>query len=230
MKSIIIGGGKIGYNLFKTLKERGHQVTLIERDKDVCLKIAEDINTDVIWGDGTDLEVLKDAGIEEAEIVAAVTGTDEENLVICQIAKLSFLTKKTIARVNNPKNTTMFKTLGIDNTVCSTEVIANLIEYELDKENYRIVNTFEHGSMVLAELLICENSLWCDQMIKDLVLPEECVFVSVLHGERVIYPRGDTQLRSGDKALIITNNSVLAILVKEFYDGGNKRWKSKKMR
>ncbi|MGB4440237.1 MAG: NAD-binding protein, partial [Sedimentibacter sp.] len=109
MKTIIIGGGKVGSNLFKILKEKNYEVTVIEQDKDTCLKIAEDISADVICGDGTDLEVLKDAGIEEAEIIAAVTGTDEENLVICQIAKISFNTKKTIARVNNPKNIKMFK-------------------------------------------------------------------------------------------------------------------------
>lgn len=230
MKSIIVGGGKIGYNLFKTLKERGHQVTLIERDKDKCLRVSEDINTEVIWGDGTNLEVLKDAGIEEADIIAAVTGTDEENLVICQIAKMTFNTKKTIARVNNPKNTTIFKTLGIDNTVCSTAVIANLIEYELDHEDYRIVNTFERGSMVLAEIVINKSSLWCGKVIKDLTLPEECVFVSVLRGEKVIYPKGDTLLLCDDKVLIVTNNSVLPVLAKELYDGGNKKWNSKKMR
>lgn len=230
MKSVIIGGGKIGYNLFKTLKERGHQVTLIERDKDTCLKISEDINTDVIWGDGTDLEVLKDAGIEEADIIAAVTGTDEENLVICKIAKMNFDIKKTIARVNSPKNTVIFKTLGIDNTVCSTAVIANLIEYELDNEYCRIVNTFERGSMVLAEILISKSSHWCGKIIKDLILPEECVFVSVLRGEKVIYPRGDTLLLSDDKVLIVTNNSVLPVLIKELYDGGNRNWNSKKMR
>ncbi|MDF2486018.1 MAG: trkA1, partial [Herbinix sp.] len=138
MKTIIIGGGKVGYNLFKTLRERDYNVALIERDKETSLRIAEDFNTDVILGDGTNMDVLIDAGIEEAEIVAAVTGSDEENLVICQIAKLTFSTQKTIARVNNPKNTIMFKNLGIDDTVCSTEVIANLIEFSLDKEDYRI--------------------------------------------------------------------------------------------
>ncbi len=228
MKSIIIGGGKIGYNLLKTLKERGHEVTLIERDKDTCLKIAEDINANVIWGDGTDLEVLKDAGIEESEIVAAVTGTDEENLVICQIAKSSFSNKKTIARINNPKNITMFKTLGIDNTVCSTEVIANLIAFELDKENLRIVKTFERGSMILAEVLIDKNNFWCDKMVKDLELPQECVFVSVLRGEKVIYPRGDTQILCNDKVLIITNKPVLSVLVKKLHNGGTKNAEQKR--
>lgn len=228
MKSIIIGGGKIGYNLFKTLKERGHKVTLVERDKDTCLRIAEDINANVIWGDGTDLEVLKDAGIEDAEIIAAVTGTDEENLVICQIAKSSFSNKKTIARINNPKNIAMFKTLGIDNTVCSTEVIANLIEFELEKENYRIVKTFERGSMLLAEVMVDQNNPWCDKMVKDLELPQECVFVSVLRAEKVIYPRGDTQILNNDKVIIITNKPVLSVLVKKLHNGGTKNAEQKR--
>jgi trk system potassium uptake protein TrkA len=221
MKSVIVGGGKIGYNLLKTLKERGHHVTLVERDKNTCLKISEDIDTDVIWGDGTNPEILKDAGIEEADIIAAVTGTDEENLVICKIAKMNFNTKRTIARVNNPKNTKVFKTLGIDNTVCSTAVIANLIEYELDNENYRIVNTFERGAMILVELLINDGSIWCGKSIKDLALPVECIFISVLRGEGVIYPKGDTRLLGGDKVLAVTNNSVLPVLVKGLYGGGS---------
>lgn len=230
MRSVIIGGGKIGYYLYKTLKERGRRVTIVEKDRATCERIADELDGNVIWGDGTNLDVLKDAGIEDAEIVAAVTGTDEENLVICQIAKLSFGTSKTIARVNNPKNTTMFKNLGIDNTVCSTEVITSLIEYALNEEDYRILNTFGMGSMVLAELAIKEGIVWCDKMIKDLKLPEECVFVSVLRGDDVIYPRGDTQLQSHDKVLIVTNYTVMSQIVDELYEGGKGKWKTKKMK
>lgn len=224
MKTIIIGGGKVGYNLLKTLKERGYEVALVERDKSTCLKIAEDFNTEVIWGDGTNLQVLKDAGIEEADIVAAVTGSDEENLVICQIAKLSFGSKKTITRVNNPKNMIMFKKLGIDNTVCSTEVIANLIEYSFDQEDYRIISILEKGSMVLAELFIRDHNPWSNKTVRELVLPNECVLVSILRGESVIYPRGDTEIISKDKVVIITNKSVLAYLINDLYDGGNNKW------
>jgi len=224
VKTIIIGGGKVGYNLLKTLKERGYEVTLVERDKATCLRIAEDFNTEVIWGDGTNLQVLKDAGIEEADIIAAVTGSDEENLVICQIAKLSFGSKKTITRVNNPKNMIMFKKLGIDNTVCSTEVIANLIEYSFDQEDYRIIGILEKGSMVLAELFIRDHNPWVNTTVRELVLPKECVLVSILRGESVIYPRGDTEIIAKDKVVIITNKSVLAYLINDLYDGGNNKW------
>lgn len=222
MKTIIIGGGKIGYNLFKTLREREFEVTLVERDKETCLKIAEDFDTDIIYGDGTNLEVLKDAGIENAEIIAAVTGTDEENLVICQIAKLSFNTKKTIARVNNPKNMVMFKNLGIDNTVCSTQVIANLIENSLDKEDYQIISTFERGAMILAELNINKENPWSNKPVRELSLPKECVLVSIIRGDSVVYPRGDTIILAGDKVVIITNRTVLSIIASDLFHRGVK--------
>lgn len=224
MRALIIGGGKVGYNLFRTLHERGHCATLVERDKEACMRAADSIGADVIQGDGTDPEVLKDAGIDNAEIVAAVTGSDEENLVICQIAKLTFNINKTIARVNNPKNIEMFRLLGIDTTVCSTAVIATLIENELNRDDIKIVSTFERGSMVLAEVALNQKMVWDGQRIADLTLPEACVFASVLRGNRVIYPKGDTVLYSGDRALLVTNTDTLSILTKEIY-GGVKKWK-----
>ena len=222
MESIIIGGGKIGYNLFKTLKERNYQVILVERDKDTCMKISDELDAEVICGDGTDLDVLNDAGIKDAEIVAAVTGTDEENLVICQIAKISFNIKKTIARVNNPKNIEMFKALGISRIVCSTEVIANMIEYELAREDCRIIQTLGRGAMVLAEITINAENPWCGCQIKELKLPEECVIISVLHDEKVIYPRGNTQIEKDDKVLLITNHPVLTDLMNRLHNRGIK--------
>lgn len=228
MKSIIIGGGKIGYYLLKTLKERNYNVVLIESDKYICKSIAEDIDADIICGDGTDIDVLKDAGIDEAEVVAAVTGTDEENLVICQIAKSTFNISKTIARVNNPKNMAMFKALGVDKTVCSTAVIANLIEYEFDKDNFKIIQAFERGAMILVEIKIDKDSIWCDNFIKDLDLPGECVVTSILRDDKAVYPRGNTRIMEYDNILVLTNNVGLLELKKQFKNGGIKNAKNKK--
>lgn len=127
MDIIIIGGGKVGYYLLKSLHKQ-HDVVLIEKNRAVCEKIAEEFTDMILWGDGTSLEVLKDAAIEDANVVVAATGKDEENIIICQIAKINFNISKTIARVNNPKNIKVFEQLGVDKTVCSTEVIANMIE------------------------------------------------------------------------------------------------------
>lgn len=215
MKSIIIGGGKIGYYLLKTLRERNHEVVLIETDRDTCLEIAEDIDADIINGDGTDLEVLMDAGIEGAEVVAAVTGEDEENLVICQIAKFSFKINKTIAKINNPKNIPMFKALGVDKTVCSTEVIANLIEWEFEKDNVKTVQTFERGSMSLVEIIVENHCPWIDCSVKELDLPEECVIVSIMRNDKVIYPRANTKILKDDRVLAVTNINLVSELKKK---------------
>ena len=220
MKSIIIGGGKVGYYLVKTLNEKSYDIVLIERDNKNCKEIAEDIDVDIIYGDGTDIDVLRDAGIEDAEIVAAVTGADEENLVICEIAKTSFNISKTIARVNNPINMSMFKALGVDKTVCSTQVIANLIEAEFEKESFKIIQTFERGSMILVDIEIESDNRWCDNLIKDLVLPNECVITSILRDEKVIYPRGNTRIQECDNILVLTNTSGLSELKKLFHHGG----------
>lgn len=228
MESLIIGGGKVGFNLLKTLKIKKIHVTLVERSKVTCMKIANQLDTDVICGDGTDLEVLKDAGIEGAEIVAAVTGSDEENMVICQIAKVSFNVPKTIARVNNPKNISMFKALGIDRIVCSTEVIADMIEYELDREDYRIIKIFERGAMVLVEVSISTLNKWCNHTIHKLDLPDECVITSVLREEKVIFPRGNTEILENDNVLFITTHPVLIALMKDFYIGGPNNAKNKR--
>ena len=219
MKSIIVGGGKIGYNLLETLKERGYDVTLIEKDETVCHKIATDCNADIICGDGSDLAVLDDAGLNDADIIAAVTGKDEENLVICQIAKMEFQIKKTIARVNNPKNISMFKALGVNETVCSTEVIAKLIEYEFDNDICKILQTFDRGAMVLVEVTVDKNSRWLNCYIKDLDLPGESVIAAILRNEKVIYPRGDTQILENDNVNLITNKATF-LKIKDYMQKG----------
>lgn len=228
MKSIIIGGGKVGYYLLKTLKEKNFDVVLIETNSRICQSIAEDVDADIICGDGTDLDVLKDAGINEAEVIAAVTGADEENLVICKIAKSAFHISKTIARVNNPKNMAMFKALGVDKTVCSTAVIANLVEYEFDKEQVKIIQTFERGAMILAEVRVDGGSIWNDCFIKDMELPEECVVTSILRDEKSIYPRGNTRILENDSILVSTNNAGLLELKRLLKYGGVKSAKAER--
>lgn len=134
MKALVVGGGKVGYYLFKKLSKDGYDVVLVEKDIELCKKISEELDGEIICGNGSDLEVLKEADISRAEVVAAVTGKDEENLVICQMAKLNFNVNKTIARIKNPENGPIFKSLGVDTTVCITEVIFNSIEDSIDKK------------------------------------------------------------------------------------------------
>lgn len=219
MNAIIVGGGKVGYYLVKTLKGNRINITLIEKDPAVAARISEELGIDVVCGDGSDLEVLSECGIQDVELVAAVTGSDEQNLVVCQIAKTSFKVAKTIARINNPKNIAMFKALGVDKTVCSTEVIADLIEYEVDNDSVRVVQTFEMGSMVLVEVLMRPKSKWLNIAIKDIELPLDCVVVSIVRSGKVIYPRGDTVLLLDDEVLVVTDKESMQTLRKSVCKG-----------
>jgi trk system potassium uptake protein TrkA len=124
MRTIIVGGGKIGSNLIKTLGNK-HKVTLVDLNKNVCNTIADISNDLVIWGDGTDLEILKDAGIGQVETIVAVTNKDENNFIICQLAKL-YSGIRTIAYINNPNNKEYFKKMGIDHIICSADAITSL--------------------------------------------------------------------------------------------------------
>lgn len=210
MRAIIIGGGKVGYFLVKTLLERNMRVTLIEKDKDRASQISKELNIDVLWGDGSDLSILQEANINDCELVAAVTGSDEENLVVCQIVKLSFKNTKTIARINNPKNIKMFRQLGVDKTVCSTEVIANLINAEMVSDGIKIIQTFEMGTMLLAEINISDTHKWLNQEIKNIVLPRNLVVVSILRNDEVIYPKGDTLLHEEDKVVFVCDKETIS--------------------
>lgn len=214
MRAIIIGGGKVGYFLVKTLLERNMRVTLIEKNSERAEQISRELDIDVICGDGSDLSILQEANINDCELVAAVTGSDEENLVVCQIVKLSFKSSKTIARINNPKNIKMFRALGVDKTVCSTEVIANLINAEMVSDGIKVIQTFEMGTMILAEINITKSHKWINQSIKDLVLPRNLVVVSILRNDEVIYPKGDTLLHEEDKVVFVCDKETISGLKK----------------
>jgi len=219
MKAVIVGGGKVGYYLFKTLREKNYDVVLVERERDLCNKIAEELDGEIIWGDGTDPEVLKDVDIEKAEIVAAVTGKDEENLVICQMAKINFNVNNTIARINNPKNSPIFKALGVDKTVCSTEVISNLIEGAIGNDEIKSVQILDRGEIVLLEVEITKKSPWHNKIIKNLEMPEECVIVSIVRNDKVVYPRGQIEIKLGDRVLLVTSLEKKRLLEKVVIGG-----------
>ncbi len=214
MKAIVVGGGKLGYFLVKNLLENNTEVILIERDLDRANQISAELDIDVLCGDGSDLSILKEADIENSELIAAVTGSDEENLVVCQIAKVSYSKSKTIARINNPKNIKMFKLLGVDRTVCSTEVIANLIRNEMNSETIKVIQTFEMGSMVLAEMMIYPKHPWLNKAIKDIKIPHDLVLVSILRENEVIYPKGDTLIQKGDVVMVVSNLETIEVLRK----------------
>jgi len=206
MKIVIAGGGKVGYYLVKTLLPYKHKITLIESKMELCEKIANELNICVINGDGTSIEYLTEARTDEADIFIAVTGKDQENLIACQLAKRNFGVKRTIARVNNPKNISVFEKLGVDKAVSSTSIIADLIEQEVDYKGMVTLMELKGGLITLNELLIPPNSPIINKCLKEMHLPKGSLLISVIREDEVIIPSGSTIIYEGD--YIITASSM----------------------
>lgn len=204
MNVVVVGGGKVGYYLTKTLLSKGHNVSLIEKNEERCRRIAEEFDILIINGDGTNMYDLADAGTDRADVVAAVTGSDEENLVVCQMAKRKFGVSRTVARINNPKNERIFKELGVDVAVSSTAIIANFIEHEMAKGAIKTLLTFDKNDMAIVEADIDDESPAIQKSVRELVLPDNSVLVAIIRQGRIIFPRGDTIINSGDAVIALT--------------------------
>lgn len=208
MYIMIIGGGKLGYYLAKTLAPEKHKILLIEEDYNMCMKVVNELSelgVKVIHGDGTDIDYLRDADIKKADIFIAVTGDDENNLVACQIAKQFFSVPRTIARVNNPKNINVFKQLGVDSVVSSTALIADIIELEVDYACINNLLSLNVGNIRIKEIDVTPHTQAVGRKIADLSLPEGSIIISVIRGQNVIVPDGQTVLNAPDHVIVLAN-------------------------
>jgi len=204
MYILIVGAGKVGYFLAKRLNADKHTVGIVEKDKNLCEEIAKELGTLVIHGDGCDPRILEEAGIGRAEVLAAVTGDDEDNLIICQLAKQKFNVQRTVGRVNNPDNEHTFAELGIDVPVDSTRIIAKIIEEEVSFSDFVNLMSFKRGKLAIVRVDLPSDSPAINKQIKDIKLPDNSVLVSIVRGEEVIVPKGDTQLKPGDDVIALT--------------------------
>lgn len=216
MYIIIVGGGKVGYYLAKTLKSFKHDVVVIEPQRELCEKIANDLDISVCNGDGTTIEKLDEVKASKADILIAVTGRDEDNLIACQLAKTNFKMKRTISRVNNPKNIEVFQRLGVDIAVSSTSIIADLIEQEVDYSGMKTLMKLKNGKIILSEILITEQSVVNGKSLRDVDLPRNCILISVIRDEEVIIPNGYTVLQSGDYVTAVSSRESQEELRKYF--------------
>ncbi|MBU0605201.1 MAG: NAD-binding protein [Candidatus Omnitrophica bacterium] len=204
MNIVIVGAGRIGFNLAQKLIQDKHTVTMIEKDKVKCEGISMSLNAFVINGDGCEARFLEDAEVGRADVVAAVTADDEDNLVICQLAKEVFGVRRTVARVNNPKNEHIFTELGVDVPVNATKIIAKIIEEEVSFEDFINLMTFKRGKLALVRVDLSSDSPIINKYVKDIILPENSVFVTIVRGAQIIVPKGDTVLQKGDDVVALT--------------------------
>jgi len=205
MYIIIVGGGKVGHFLAKHLSQDKHTIVLIDKDKETCKMLAEELNNVVVvCGDGCEPMVLEEAKIDRADVVAAVTGGDEDNLVICQIAKEKFKVRRTVARVNDPNNEHTFSELGVDIPIDATSIIAKIIEEETSFSDFVNLMSFKRGKLAIVRVDLPESSPVINKQLQEVVLPENSVVVSVIRGEDVIVPKGDTMLKAQDDIIALT--------------------------
>ncbi len=204
MYIIIVGAGKVGYFLAKRLCISKHTVSIIEKDKTVCEEIAKQLEALVIHGDGCDPHILEEAGAKRADVVAAVTGDDEDNLIICQLAKELFNVRRTVGRINNPDNEHAFFELGIDVPIDSTKIIAKIIEEEVSFSDFVNLMSFKRGKLSIVRVDLPKDSPVINKQVQDIQLPADSVLVSIVRAEEVIVPKGNTVLKDGDDIIAIT--------------------------
>ncbi len=205
MYIIVVGGGKVGYYLTKTLVNEGNEVLLIERKPEKVAVFTERFGSVVLQGDGAEVATLDKAGAARADVVVAVTGEDEDNLVICQVAKKRFEVPKTIARVNNPKNEEIFRDLGIDVTVSQTNIILNIIEQEIPDRPLVHLMTLKHAQMAIVETIVGPKSSVINQPLSAVKLPTNVVLSAILRDSALLIPRGETRLQPGDEVIAVTD-------------------------
>lgn len=215
MKVVIVGGGKVGYYVAKTLIENGTEIALIEQDKQRCELIADELDISVICDDGTTVEALLQAGTVNADAFIAVTGSDEANIVAGQIAKRKFQVERVIARANDPKNVEAMKLLGIDIAVSSTQIITDLIEMEVDTE-VRLVATLNKGKVGIIDLVAGPEFNLLGLPLSQIAVPEKSIIIAVVSNDEMIIPRGNTVIKPGDHITAIADGSARRALKKIF--------------
>jgi trk system potassium uptake protein TrkA len=204
MYALIAGGGKVGANVLRTLHRFGHEATLIEQRRDRFERLEEEFEYRVQHGDATEIHVLERAGIARPpDLVLAMTGDDEDNMVICQLARDKYGVEKTIARVNDPRNQAHFDLLGIRQTVSTTQSVMALIEHEVPEHELVHLLELREENLEIVEVLVDEGAPAVGRSVEQLRLPEGARLISVMRAGKAEVAVGSTELRAGDQVLAI---------------------------
>ena len=195
---LVVGGGKVGYYLTKELIESGHEVALMEKDRGRADQIRDEIGSVVIAQDGCEGKYLHEAGANRADIVAAVTGDDEDNLVVCQMAKEVWHVERVLARVNEPDHESIFHRVGVDETVSATGIIYSLLEQQIQTDTMMPVGALGRGNIEVVEVRLGSRSPAVHKRVRDLMLPPQTNIAWALRGDQGLTVDGDTELLPGD--------------------------------
>ncbi len=188
MRMVIVGGGKVGWNLARIMLERRHNVSLIEKDRQRCERLADDLDAAIYRGDGTNVGVLEAAGAQNADVFMTVTGSDQDNLVACQVARDHFHAKKVISRVNDPRK----------------EILTKMIEQEADLAHMHLIATLNQGKAGICSMTLPSNTALDGVALKDIDLPGGTLVISLIRRGVLTIPNGSTTLQAGDELVAVS--------------------------
>ena len=209
MYIVVIGGGRVGYYLTKALLNEGHEVVIVEKNPNFCKIINDELGGICINGDGCETVTLAELGTGRADMLIAVTGDDEDNLVACQVAKHKFNVPRTISRIRNPQNEIIFKKLGVDVTVSSTNVILEHIQEEVPTHPLTHLISIRDQGLEVVEIKIPPESKAIGKQVRDLDLPSGTRLVLIIHlTHKPIVPIPDTVIRAEDRVIAITSAAL----------------------
>jgi trk system potassium uptake protein TrkA len=217
---LIAGGGKVGWNLARELMAKEHEITLVESDRERYLRIEEELEHAVQYGDATEMWILERAGIQRADLVIAVTGDDEDNIVICQMAKEKYLCERIIARVNNPRNRQWFALLGIQPAVSATDLILRLIEHEVPSYGLVHLLDLQDERLEIIEVEVMDGAPAAGRRVADVTLPDGSLIISVLRPEGGFVPKADTVINVGDEILLVLDPGLEEAITEQFAPEG----------
>lgn len=203
MFAVIAGGGKAGYSLGRLLHERGYEVAIIEAKRERYRRVSQEFEHAVILGDATEIFILERAGIARADVLVAVTGDDEDNVIISQIAMHKYDVKKVIARVNNPENQEAFDILGVTNTVCPTSSLLSLVEHEMPSHRLVHLLNLKKENLEIVEVMLEPGAEIEGKRLDEVNLPAGVLLISILRDSQAMIPQGPTVLNANDQVLAI---------------------------
>ena len=214
MYTIIVGGGQVGGYLASLMLAEKHQVKIIEHNKAKIAVLAATFSSDMLFlGSGSDPDMLEAAGIQKANAIAAVTGFDETNLAICNLARVKYKVPRIFARVNNPKNAWLFTPeMGVDVALNQADLLGHLIAEEISLGDMMTLLKLHKGMYSLVEKRVAPNSVADGNAVKDLAFPPRCILAAIIRDGDLIVPRGDTSLQEADKVLAVVHSDELTQL------------------
>ncbi len=213
---VIIGAGKVGLNTARSLVHMGHEVIVVEQRRMRFNLLVEELEDKLMLGDGTEIHVLDRAGIARADMVVAVTGDDEDNIIISQVAKLKYGVSKVVARVNNPRNQPTFDMLDIDATVCAATMMISMIQHELPSHKYVPLLRLKREKVEIVELEVSDDSPFAYQPVAELALPSGVLITTILRGGEALLARGEEVIQPNDHVLCLVEPGREKHLIEAF--------------